>query len=45
MIKGLITEAEGDRGADIWNDQAGVWILAVEIEGLGGSSGAVVLWY
>ena len=43
MIKGLITEAEGDRGADIWSDQAGVWILAVELEGLGGSSGAVVL--
>jgi hypothetical protein len=26
-----ITEAEGDRGADIWSDQAGVWILAVEL--------------
>jgi hypothetical protein len=43
MIEGLITEAEGDRRADIWSDQAGVWILAVEPEGLGGSSGAVVL--
>jgi hypothetical protein len=40
---GIITEAEDDRRADIWSDQAGVWILAVEPEGLGGSSGAVVL--
>jgi len=40
---GIITEAGDDRRADIWSDQAGVWILAVEPEGLGGSSGAVVL--
>ena len=38
-----ITEAEGDRGADIRSDQAGVWVLAVEPEGFGGGTGAVVL--
>jgi hypothetical protein len=45
MIRGLfsITGAEGDRGADIWSDQAGVWVLAVEPEGFGGGTGAVVL--
>jgi hypothetical protein len=39
----FISEAEGNRGADIWSDQAGVWVLAVEPEGFGGGTGAVVL--